>query len=452
MGLQNIMGDRSKPGKGGVPERGAAIGKGAETLRTPIVQATGIGFAGIPAGITIASRLYAKTIVKERPEGDEEVRLILRDQSGTMHFEIGPDGRLENLHGVRFEISDDGKPVARGSSESPSGYLVGPDEATAEIPSGSVPRIRPWEVAQALEVGFDTISPEALRVCHKAIKREADRIQFQALADRRDHWKAEHPDISAQALQMLLDQDAHYQSLRVEKERLRQLQNAIENLLDPPGTGESTSSRKQAATRIASGDPHGRGRPRRKSSWQEGVRGNAWLLAIGGVIAGLLGGSIGEPTVLDHLSRSVRSPEPLPSDFRAWLIERVEFPALWVPEALFHLARQLPPDSPVLQSSPEALQQYLSEHGLVQSEVALLIIYVMGDGEKCVGMRRVNVYQECHLITPLRTLILDVVAGQSPSSMFVGVLSSQAVDDLEKLQLPPEDKKRFSQELLKMVE
>jgi hypothetical protein len=198
------------------------------------------------------------------------------------------------------------------------------------------------------------------------------------------------------------------------------------------------------------------------------VRGNLWLLTIGGgVIAGLLGGFVAGPRIRDRLARSAQSlleqTNPgehvvergeLPANWtnpREQVIERVEFPAIWLPKTLYDLRRHLPSNSPVLQASSEALRDYLGEHGLVQSEVAVIVNAVMLEGDDQPSFVRINVYEACESTTPYRMLILDAVAGKLPSSTFVGILGSDAIDDLAKLRLPIRAKAEFRQELTEMV-
>ena len=73
------------------------------------------------------------------------------------------------------------------------------------------------EASPTPESGFAALSPEHLRSGREAIKREADRIQFQVLADRHDYWQGQYPRITSEALQALLEQDTHYQQLRIEE-------------------------------------------------------------------------------------------------------------------------------------------------------------------------------------------------------------------------------------------
>jgi hypothetical protein len=491
-----------------------------------------VGFAGNPMGVTIPTPLYAETIVKQKPNRDEEVRFLIRDGSGALRFEIGSDGRLhslaedhdseagepawllpvpdpmrlpesfearfetfvqngliaayhaaevqllalgyktrlagflhgddgrivdrravfaiggrlQNLHGVRLEILQDGKVIRKGLHEPEGGWVLVPVVPPTSSPSATEPEFRRSNAVASRASGLAGLSPEHLRIGRDTLKREADRIQFQVLANRRDSWKQQNPALTAEGLQALLDRDPDYQQLQTEKECLRQLQAAIESWLDQPAAVTSDDPHTED-------NPHTEARPRRKSPWSERVRSNVWLLAIGGgVMVGVLGGSVVGPAFLDRASRSVPS---LPRDYvnpREQVVERREFRAVWLPQALYDLNRQGPPDSEIRPSSPETLQEYLREQELAQSETAMIVNSVMLEGEDRIEFIRKNIYEECELRTPFAKVILEVINGTAPSSTFVGVLSSNAADDLEKLQLPPQAKAQFAQELPKLVQ
>src|SRR5262249_24149757 len=148
--------------------------------------------------------------------------------------------------------------------------------------SATAPESRLSNTVATRASGFAGLSPEHLRIGRDTIKREADRIQFQVLAERREILKQQNPGLTDKDLQALLEHDPVYEQLLSKKDHLRQVQAAIDTLLDPPAAVERQTSTRQSGGQSGSGvpqpddDPHKEGRSPRWSFWSEGLRSNAW--------------------------------------------------------------------------------------------------------------------------------------------------------------------------------
>jgi hypothetical protein len=197
----------------------------------------------------------------------------------------------------------------------------------------------------------------------------------------------------------------------------------------------------------------GRDRAPKASPGLDRMRGNVWLLAIGGcVIAGLLGGFVVGPKILDGVAPLATSPTVKSVDRCDQVIARQEIAAAWLSQSLFHLAQTIPPDSPALQS-PEALRDHVREQRLTTARVAILVNSVMANGEAHPALMILDACQECpQLAGPFCRVMLAAVAGKADPSTHLGILSPDLVDDLGTLRLPSAEKSKIAQQLLGLVE